>query len=109
MRLVPSNVFKPSNKKNTDLFKTVLFEDPFCYLGFVSVMLNVCSLQPCSQLLDLIALLFVMFSCVFVTFPYGVLGQVWYLIVSIPDFLLLPCSYSAREVFVHIHYQIKIK
>ena len=26
-----------------------------------------------------------LFSCVFVTFPYGVLGQVWYLIVSIPD------------------------
>ena len=22
---------------------------------------------------------------VFVTFPYGVLGQVWYLVVSIPD------------------------
>ena len=29
--------------------------------------------------------LFVMFNCVFVTFPYGVLGQVWCLIVSIPD------------------------
>ena len=24
-------------------------------------------------------------NCVFVTFPYGILGQVWYLIVSIPD------------------------
>ena len=30
-------------------------------------------------------LLFVMFTCVFVTFQYGILGQVWYLIVSIPD------------------------
>ena len=30
-------------------------------------------------------LLFVMFNCVFVTFPCGVLGQVWYLILSIPD------------------------
>ena len=29
--------------------------------------------------------LFVMFNCVFVTFPCGILGQVWYLIVSIPD------------------------
>ena len=29
--------------------------------------------------------LFVMFYCVFVTFPGGILGQVWYLIVSIPD------------------------
>ena len=31
-------------------------------------------------------LLSVMFSCVFVTFPCGILGQVWYLMVSIPDF-----------------------
>ena len=30
-------------------------------------------------------LLFVMFNCVFVTFPCGILGQVWYLIVSILD------------------------
>ena len=30
-------------------------------------------------------LLFVMFNYVFVTFPCGILGQVWYLIVSIPD------------------------
>ena len=30
-------------------------------------------------------LLFVMFNCVFVTFPCGILGQVWYLIVLIPD------------------------
>ena len=30
-------------------------------------------------------LLFVMFNCVFVTFPCGILDQVWYLIVSIPD------------------------
>ena len=30
-------------------------------------------------------LLFVMFKCVFVTFPCGILSQVCYLIVSIPD------------------------
>ena len=30
-------------------------------------------------------LLFVMFNCVFVTFPSGIRGQVWYLIVSILD------------------------
>ena len=29
-------------------------------------------------------LLFVMFNCVFVTFPCGILGQVWCLTVSIP-------------------------
>ena len=30
-------------------------------------------------------LLFEMFNCVFVTLPCGILGQMWYLIVSIPD------------------------
>ena len=39
-------------------------------------------------------LLFVMFNCVFVTFPCGILGQVWYLIVSIPD--LCHLSYFER-------------
>ena len=34
-------------------------------------------------------LLFLMFNCVLVTFPCGILGQVWYLIVSIPDLCLL--------------------
>ena len=33
-------------------------------------------------------LLFVMFNCVFATFPCGILGQVWYLIVSLPDLWL---------------------
>ena len=35
-------------------------------------------------------LLFVMFNCVLVTLPGGILGLVWYLIVSIPD----PCQLS---------------
>ena len=30
-------------------------------------------------------LLFVMSNCDFVTFPYGILGVVWYMIVLIPD------------------------
>ena len=44
----------------------------------------------CWEMADLLALLCVMFTCGFVTFPYGVLGRLWYLIVSIPDFYLLP-------------------
>ena len=35
-------------------------------------------------------LLFVVFSCVFVDFPCGILRQLWYLIVLIPDL----CSIS---------------
>ena len=50
-----------------------------------------CSLVvTCWERADLLVPLCVIFSCVFVTFPYGVLCQVWYLIVSIPDRWLLP-------------------
>ena len=45
------------------------------------------------------ALLIVVFSCVFVIFPCGVLDQVWYLIVSFPDLWLLP--YSVHKGFKH--------
>ena len=35
-------------------------------------------------------LLFVMSNCDFVTFPRGILGQLWYLIVLIPDLYRIP-------------------
>ena len=38
---------------------------------------------------------FVMFDCVFVTFPCGILGHVWCLVVSIPD--LCHLSYFNTE------------
>ena len=41
---------------------------------------------------------FVMFNWVFVTFPCGILGQVWYLIVSIPDLCLL--TYFDKIIFL---------
>ena len=54
-----------------------------------------CSLVAiCWERADPLALLYVMFSCVFVTFPYGVLGLMWYLIVSIPDLCILPYFYT---------------
>ena len=66
--------------------------DPFCYSCFVVVMPSTvhCSfVVTCWEMANLLVLVYVMFSCVFVTYPYGVLGQVWYLIVSIPDLCLL--------------------
>ena len=61
-----------------------------------------CSLVvTCWERADLLALLYVMFFCAFVTSPYIVLGQVWYLIVSIPDLCLL--SYFGRE---HVIYDV---
>ena len=44
---------------------------------------------------DLLTLLCVVVNKCFVTFPYGISGQVWYLIVSIPD-LCLPLYYDKR-------------
>ena len=60
----------------------------------------VCSLQPWKRA-GLFALLCVMFSCVFVSFLYGVSGHVWYLIVSIPDFCLLIyfCNFNEIETY----------
>ena len=39
--------------------------------------------------------LFVMFNCNFVTFSCGILGQVWYLMASLPDLCRL--SYFAER------------
>ena len=39
---------------------------------------------------NIFAFLYVMFYCVFATFLYGSLCQVWYFIVSIPDLCPLP-------------------
>ena len=49
----------------------------------------------------LCSLLSMMFSCVFVTFPCGVLGQVWYLIVSISYLCLF--SYFYNKAFRLLH------
>ena len=47
-------------------------------------------------------LLFVMFNCIFVTFPCGILGQVWYLIVSIPDLCrFLNVMKMGRELYIY--------
>ena len=62
--------------------------DHLCYLCLVFVMLLclfIAALWPPAGKRQASWLLFVMFYCVFVTFPCGILGQVWYLIVSIPN------------------------
>ena len=45
---------------------------------------------------------FVMLNCVFVFNPCGILGQVWYLIVSITDFCHL--SYSKSNILGSKHF-----
>ena len=62
--------------------------DHLCYLCLVFVMLSrlfIAALwSPAGKGLTS-WLSFVMFNCDFVTFPCGILDQVWYLIVLIPD------------------------
>ena len=81
-------MFKPSNKSLTDRSNAVLLLWIFFFAICVSchtVLFVPCSLLvTCWERTDLLAILYVMFFCVFVTVPYDVLGQVWYLIVWIP-------------------------
>ena len=74
--------------------------DHSCYLCFLFFMLSrlfIAALwSPAGKGLTS-WLLFVMFNCIFVTFPCGILGQVWYLFVSVPDLRRL--SYS--EIFYY--------
>ena len=44
----------------------------------------------CWERADLLTFLYVMSSCISATFSFVFLGQVWHLIVSIPDICLLP-------------------
>ena len=43
-------------------------------------------------------------NCIFATFPCGILGQVWYLIVSFPDICHLS-YYDYVFVFCYLHMQ----
>ena len=58
----------------------------------VSVMLSCLFLG----LTSLLSCMWCFLVCFFVTLPNGVLGEVWYLIVSIPDLCLLPYFTSAQ-------------
>ena len=62
--------------------------DHLCYLCLVFVMLSslfIAALWSPAEKRLTSWLSFVMFNCVFVIFPCGILGQVWCLTVSIPD------------------------
>ena len=75
--------------------------DHLCYLCIVFVMLSrllIAVLWSPAGKGVISLLLFVMSNCDFVTFPYGILGQVWYLIVLIPDLCFL--SYFKNTTFL---------
>ena len=47
-------------------------------------LVHCCFVVTCWERADLLALIGDVY-CIFVTFPCGILGQLWYLIVSFPD------------------------
>ena len=88
--LAPWDRFKPSNK----IFLLTVPRRYFFRALFVFFMSCDCHAFASVHCW----LLFVMFDCVFVTSPCGILGQVWYLIVSIPDL----CRISYFNSVVHV-------
>ena len=57
-------------------------------VSFAFASVHCCLVVICWEMADLLALVGGVY-CIFVTFPCGILGQVWYVIVSFPDLCLL--------------------
>ena len=110
VRLAPLNRFKPSIKifywpfqGGTSFVDLYVF---FCLVFAMPLLESVymCLVVTCWERVDLLALV----CCVQLWvchFPIGILGQVWYLIVLIPDLCTLTYfSYNSRGLFLAIKF-----
>ena len=68
------------------------------FVCLVFLILNVCSLLPCGHLAEKVLTSWLLLVMFIVTFPCGILGQVWYLIVSFPD--LCSLSYFGDYILI---------
>ena len=91
--LVPGNLFEPSSKifllavpRRYFFCGSFVFSVPCVSHAFASV--HCCLVVTCWERADLLAPVGDVY-CISVTFPCGILGQVWYLIVSFPDLCIL--------------------
>ena len=73
----------------------MLFMSCVCH---ASASVHCCLVVTCWERADLLALVYDVY-CVFVTFPCGILGQVWYLIVSIPDLCHLSYFHAPKPIY----------
>ena len=106
-------MFKPSSNFLSDRSKVmlllwILFSFVFrvCLCHTVFVLLAV----TCWKLTDFLDLLCVMFFLCFVTFPFGVLGQMWHLIVSVSSLLRnvnMQCIITEEQSIKKITYTMK--
>ena len=65
-------------------------------VSHVFASVHCCLVITCCERADLLALVSDVY-CTFVTFPCGILGQVWYLIVSFPDLCRLSYFIACDE------------
>ena len=93
-----------SKVENNQYLKIQVTRTPFQNFDFLKLIIGEDSVYLFSYIY---IYLFVMVNCVFVTFPCGILGQVWYLIVSIHDLCCLSyfiqasrCVFSTCIIFV---------
>ena len=77
------------------VFFCIVFAMSLCASGYM------CFVVTCWERADLLALVCGVY-CELVTFPIGILGQVWYLIVSISDLCTL--TYFATFLFCYRTY-----
>ena len=63
------------------------------FVPHVFASVHCCLEITCWERADLLALVCDVY-CIFATFPCGILGQVWYLIVSFPDLCRLSYLYT---------------
>ena len=83
--------------------------DHLCYFCIVFVMLSrlfIAALWSPAENGLTSWLSVVVLNGVFVTFPCGILGQVWYLIVSIPDLWPLIFLMFHRQTVILSHFQV---
>ena len=84
-------------------------------VSHASATVHCCLVVTCWERADLLVLVGDVY-CIFVTFPCGILGQVWYLIVSFPDLCRLSyfdisCDYLPKRhpKYNNRHYYIMYK
>ena len=68
------------------------------FVSCVSDAGHFCLVVTCWEMADLLALVGDV-NCIFVTFPCVILGQVWFLIVSIPDRFLIFASFLTSNQY----------
>ena len=71
------------------------------FLMFFSPV-HCCLVVTCWERPDFLALVgdVSLYYCIFVTFPCGILSQVWYVIVSFPDICRLTFNYLLTEYYI---------